>query len=1757
MKSPLFFAAGLLLLLSGSAWAQRPLTPLKNPDRGWHLESISAIVNPDGSLKDPSDLNVSFNMAQLTESCENYVKKHLGESQHLTLSQSYIYLTNFVGKRISDQALATIDNLFQAHRSRGVKMILRFAYDYQAGLVNARYTDINRHLDQLAPIIQKNAGVIHTWQAGMLGAWGEWHDTERKDINGTKLYDLLDSPDSMRVMIRKMLDIVPVGGTVQVRIPYWRELFAFEDGLMQRIGLHNDGFTAGAYQFAPGNDYVNQYYIAAQKCSPFVPVGGEMPFDGPGNAWNFNDTISVSKALVTLRDHHYTSLDISQNTPLNIRRWTTYNLTADSLNTIGIPFHPEYFKDNGITVPRTMFQFVRDHFGYNLYFDYDKDVIQSAAGKVSFSIPFRNYGFSRIYNRYKVVAYLLNDAGEKLAEAPLDANPADWHPFRPGDSPTSRMQHYLQGAIPLPASLAAGSYKIGFGILPLSPDVAGDTAFCIRFANRSNLKYVTTTDKKVINVSHTFSYNTTARYCVPTSDAGGQERYFTKLWSEGAMQNIDLTTPLKPTNAYAIADQTIRGKQGSSFKLNAVTTNDSKYSLIRAWVDWNGDGIFSDNQTEMAFVVGDSNPTVDNGALLENFARSINIPANAKVGNTVMRIRFCGAWENNPGPCGYQIQNTTFDFPVYVDTTTAHSPATPAYCTASGDGTADTRYPTTLRTQNAPHNLNIAAPLLPQNGYRQYTADYLSVSPGTTFDLIGTSSDQAKASQVRAWADWNGDGIFADDASEILFDLGKHAPAAVDSAAHNAAIRNFSQSVFVPATVKLGPTRIRIRYFDAWESYPGSCGNAAKSTTFDFVVKVETPEGGAYCLAGSDGHDQDRYLTSLSTSGASRNIMVPAASLTPVNAYQVYRDDAVTVTPGSSFSLAGTATPGTRFNQISLWIDWDGSGSFESSESIFTLGIRNANDNGPAVLNFNQPVSVPLTTRPGTVRARIRNHNSWYSVPDPCGDAPGTTTFDFLINVQGTVSCKPETDNAGFAPNVYPTTLSTSGAAHNLNIVAELKPVRGYRQYENDVLVVNAGSTFNLHTTGSETTRFAQMRAWIDWNGDGVFDDGGGEDLFALGKFHAEDDNYDVQDFLKTIAVPATAKSGYTRLRLRYWNSWTSYPGPCNAASESSLFDFPILILGSGAIVCKPETDETTYAPNVFLTSLSTSGAAHNLTMTSELKPQRGYRLYDNDILAISAGSTFDLHATTSEETKWAQMRAWIDWNGDGIFEDGVGEDLFSIGTYHSDGTSTAIRDFLKSINVPATAKAGYTRLRLRFWNSWVAYPGSCNYLDKSATFDVTVQILPSGAAACKPETDSTIYAPFISLTSLSTSGAKHNLNITSELRLKRGYRKYENDVLTVNAGSSFSLHGTTGDAAKFSQIRAWIDWNGDGTFTDGGNEELFVLGDFHSDGNNSPLLDFLKTINAPATAKPGYTRLRLRYWNSWVAYPGACGQSSQSGTFDFDVLVLPSGSATCKPETNVTSYAPLISLTSLSTSGALHNLNSASELKLQRGYRLYDNEVLAVTAGSSFSLNGTANEATNFSQMRAWADWNGDGAFSDGSNEDLFALGEFHSDGTNPVVRSYLKTVNVPATANPGYTRLRLRYWNSWLAYPGPCNYHDQSGTFDFIVLVLPAGTTTYSLPVSSYREAAPAPAEAKALTGVLYPSPVGQKPLHVLINRQISGKAEMELLDVSGRSMAKQEAILRNGLLEEDVRNLKPGLYFLVLKVDNTTLTFRFVKE
>ena len=77
--------------------------------------------------------------------------------------------------------LTKLETGFANLRKQGLKAVLRFAYNYpetESEYLNAQDATLSRvksHIQQLQPVLQRNADVIAVVQGGFIGAWGEWH----------------------------------------------------------------------------------------------------------------------------------------------------------------------------------------------------------------------------------------------------------------------------------------------------------------------------------------------------------------------------------------------------------------------------------------------------------------------------------------------------------------------------------------------------------------------------------------------------------------------------------------------------------------------------------------------------------------------------------------------------------------------------------------------------------------------------------------------------------------------------------------------------------------------------------------------------------------------------------------------------------------------------------------------------------------------------------------------------------------------------------------------------------------------------------------------------------------------------------------------------------------------------------------------------------------------------------------------------------------------------------------------------------------------------------------------------------------------------------------------------------------------------------------------------------------------------------------------------------------------------------------------
>jgi Domain of unknown function (DUF4832)/Domain of unknown function (DUF4874) len=131
------------------------------------------------------------------------------------------------------------------------------------------------HISELKPLLEANADVIAVVQAGVIGAWGEWHTSTNN----------LTEPATRKEILEALLTAVPASRSVQLRYPAYKQALygdaltdalAFGSTARARVGHHNDCFVSGPTDVGtyPDNqvDFYRDYLGAD---SAFVAVGGE------------------------------------------------------------------------------------------------------------------------------------------------------------------------------------------------------------------------------------------------------------------------------------------------------------------------------------------------------------------------------------------------------------------------------------------------------------------------------------------------------------------------------------------------------------------------------------------------------------------------------------------------------------------------------------------------------------------------------------------------------------------------------------------------------------------------------------------------------------------------------------------------------------------------------------------------------------------------------------------------------------------------------------------------------------------------------------------------------------------------------------------------------------------------------------------------------------------------------------------------------------------------------------------------------------------------------------------------------------------------------------------------------------------------------------------------------------------------------------------------------------------------------------------
>mgnify|MGYP003502478591 CR=1 FL=1 len=368
---------------------------------------------------------------------------------NITLVRSIYLISEFKDVPLSDSFLAKITADLAAAREAGIKVILRFSYNWLHGGDDAAEAIVLAQQEQLRPILKNNYDVIAFMEAGFIGHWGEWHSST---------HNLDQNPQARKNILFNLLSILPIERMVAIRYTHHKR-DAFNNytplqslavpGTSQRarVGAHNDCFLASDDDFGTYDSPIPKE-IATQKAflqqdNLFVVQGGEL--------CNYNPPRTNCPTAVA---------ELAQ------MRWSTLNyyLPKEDLNII----FQDWQKQG--CLPE-----ITRRLGYRLRL-VESELNQKAIarGKMDLQFTIANDGWASLYNPRTLEIILRHQKTGKEYSLLSSVNPRQWLP---------NSEQIVKIRTDLPSDMVAGNYQLFLNLPDPHPRLSQRPEFSIRLAN--------------------------------------------------------------------------------------------------------------------------------------------------------------------------------------------------------------------------------------------------------------------------------------------------------------------------------------------------------------------------------------------------------------------------------------------------------------------------------------------------------------------------------------------------------------------------------------------------------------------------------------------------------------------------------------------------------------------------------------------------------------------------------------------------------------------------------------------------------------------------------------------------------------------------------------------------------------------------------------------------------------------------------------------------------------------------------------------------------------------------------------------------------------------------------------------------------------------------------------------------------------------------------------------------------------------------
>ena len=468
-----------------------------NHDRGFRTDLVVYVddyidyVGDDSKLVSQVAKAFSIYFSQLEEPC--------------SLAFAYIYLTEWHLEELPPEAIKVIEAIFEYCRLRKYKLFVSFAYNqdyaipYYGETGNkeklasqcADQKTILKHIDQLAPVVSEYKDCIYNIKNGFIGFVGEWAEPYQYpkvnyDIITMAIVEKLCVPNGLYFSHR----LPRYTASVKENYPDWPYLgyICFNNCAMYGEQT-NPNWNSEGFQLGNPNNYAVDWWQHVNETGAYAPTGGEMFTSQVLNKYNM---LPDGYEMVLEVAHHWHSTfsfwhgkyDCPVGLVNIMETWETQYITKEWLEENNILYDPNWFlDDNGNTVQRNCYEFIRDHLGYKIVAD--KINLKAENGKVNVDMSFKNYGMAAAFNLISGFA-ILNEKYEVVSEVAV-GEPSTWYSHDPKNYQSDvALQYNISGSMDAPAE--AGKYYVAF-YLKNTMGVGAQLSNNVEFEKEHNLLY--------------------------------------------------------------------------------------------------------------------------------------------------------------------------------------------------------------------------------------------------------------------------------------------------------------------------------------------------------------------------------------------------------------------------------------------------------------------------------------------------------------------------------------------------------------------------------------------------------------------------------------------------------------------------------------------------------------------------------------------------------------------------------------------------------------------------------------------------------------------------------------------------------------------------------------------------------------------------------------------------------------------------------------------------------------------------------------------------------------------------------------------------------------------------------------------------------------------------------------------------------------------------------------------------------------------